>query len=81
MFFLTLNILTVSSAYSYTANKVWMEFRPNGRYRVYVNYTIPALKELRESYVEFSKKREAEKFYFDLLRGADFYPPDAKNRK
>lgn len=66
---------------AYTANKVWMEFRPNGRYRIYVNYTVPALREFREVYVEFSKKVDAEKFYFDVIRGADFHLPDAGARR
>ena len=70
-----------SEAGAFTANKVWMEFRPNGRFRVYVNYTVPALREFRESYGDFAKKTEAEKFYFDLLRGADFHMPNAKDRE
>ncbi len=65
-------------AQAYSANKVWFEFRPNGRYRVVVNYTIPALKEFRESMVEFTSKKEAERFYWALVRGADFYPPAAE---
>jgi len=74
-------VVFAQTGHAYTANKVWMEFRPNGRYRVYVNYTIPALKEYREAYVEFSKKKAAEKFYFNLVRGADFYFPDASSHR
>lgn len=66
------------TAWGYTANRIWFEFRPGGIYRVSVNYTVPELKEFRESYVEFRKKQDAERFYYDLLRGADFYPPDPK---
>lgn len=73
--------LSYGRAYAYTANKVWMEFRTNGRYRVYVNYTVPALKEFREVYVEFDRKKTAERYYFDLVRGADFYIPDANARQ
>lgn len=62
-------------AWAYSANRVWFEFRPDGIYRVYVNYTVPELKEYREAYVEFRQKKAAEKFYYDLLRGAEFYPP------
>ena len=40
--------------YAYTANKVWFEFRPDGRYRVHVVYTIPEVKELRESWIDFN---------------------------
>ncbi len=67
--------LISTEAWSYSANRVWFEFRPGGIYRVYVNYTVPELKEFRESYVEFRTKKAAERFYYDLLRGADFYPP------
>lgn len=63
-----------------TANKVWFEFRDNGRYRVTINYTVPELREFRETWVEFAQKKEAEKFYFDVVRGADFYLPDSKVR-
>lgn len=68
-------------ALGYSANKVWFEFRPTGIFRVYVNYTVPELKEFREAYVEFQNKKEAEQFYWDLVRGADFYPPDPKGRR
>lgn len=74
-------ILFSGDAWGYTANKVWFEFRPEGIYRVYVNYTVPELKEFRESYVEFRRKKAAEKFYFDLLRGADFFPPNPEKRR
>ena len=63
---------------AYTANKVWFEFRDNGRYRVTVNYTVPGLKEYRASWVDFPSKKEAETFYWKLVRGADFHPPDPK---
>jgi len=72
--------LGVPRALSYSANKVWMEFRDNGRYRVYVNYTVPEMREFREVWVEFAKKKEAERYYFDLARGADFFMPEAKLR-
>lgn len=79
VFSLLMFVLNFSEgALAYTANKVWFEFRPNGRYRVVVNYTIPALKEFRESYVEFTSKKEADGFYWAMVRGADFYPPAAE---
>lgn len=74
-------ILCAAQAFGYRANKVWFEFRPSGLYRVHVNYTVPELKEFRESVVEFRSKEKAERFYFDLIRGADFYPPDPKARR
>jgi len=72
---LSLGLPSVSSE-AYTANKVAFEFLQNGRYRVTVNYTVPELKEFRESYVIFKKKKEAESFYWKLIQGADFYPED-----
>ena len=57
-----------------------MELRSNGRFRVYVNYTVPELKEMREVWVEYAKKEDADKYYFDLLRGADFYIPKGEAR-
>ncbi len=69
------------TAGAYTANKVWIERTNRGIYRVHVSYTVPALKEFREAYVEFSSKKEAEGYYFDLLRGADFYLPTPAQRK
>lgn len=63
------------TAAAYTANKVWFMFKPYGGYRVYVNYTVPELKEFREAYVEFNVKKEAETYYWNLLRGADFFLP------
>jgi hypothetical protein len=80
VFLVAAYLVASSDALALSANRVWMEFRPNGRYRVYVNYTLPARKEMRESYVEFALKKEAERFYFDLIRGADFYLPNAKDR-
>lgn len=68
-------------AQAYTANKVWFEFRKNGRYRVYINYTVPAIKEFREMYVDFTNKKKAEAFYWDVVRGADFYPPNPEQRE
>ncbi len=64
----------------FTANKVWFEFRDSSVYRIYVNYTIPELLQYREVYVDFLKKSEAESFYFDLVRGADFHLPEPSTR-
>ena len=77
--FLIYFIICSTEVFAYTANKVWFEFRDNGRYRVYVNYTVPELKEFRESWIDFTKKKEAEKFYWALVRGGDFYPPSPDN--
>jgi hypothetical protein len=63
---------------AYTANKVWFMFKPEGGYRVYVNYTVPELKEYREVQVNFTSKKAAESYYWNLIRGADFYLPDSE---
>lgn len=79
MYFLAIlaaSFLSWTSAQAYTANKVMFMFKPYGGYRVYVNYTIPELKEYREAYVEFVNRKDAEKYYWDLIRGADFYLPE-----
>lgn len=68
-------------AMAYTANKVWFEFRPEGGYRVHVGYTVPELKQYREAFVFFPKKKDAERLYWDLVRGADFYPPAPEARR
>ena len=72
-------LMTETEAFAYTASKVWFEFLQSGKYRVTVTYTVPALKEFRESYIEFSKKSTAEKYYWDLVRGAEFFPSDPAN--
>lgn len=78
---LILSAFSAVTGYSYTANKVWFEFRPNGKYRIYVNYTVPELKEFREAFVDFTNKKEAEAYYFDLIKGADFHLTDKSDRK
>jgi hypothetical protein len=74
-------LVSSERAFAFTANKVWFEFRPGSIYRVYVNYTVPELKEFREAYTEFRSKKEAEKFYWDVVRGADFYLPRPDERR
>lgn len=77
--FFTFAVSSVASAF--TANKVWFEFLSTGIYRVHVAYTVPELKEFRESIVEFKKKKEAERFYWDLVKGADFHPSNPNARR
>ena len=77
---LTAWLAGTGTSLGYTANKVWFEFRPDGRFRVHVNYTIPELKEFRDCWVDFAKRKAAERFYWDLVRGADFFPPSPEQR-
>ena len=72
---------TGPGAAAFTASKVWYEVLPTRVIRVHVGYTIPDLKEFRESYAEFYNKKEADAFYWDLLRGADFFPGDTAQRR
>ena len=65
--------LSATQSMGFTANQVGFEFRPNGLYRVYLYYTVPALKEFRQAEVEFTNRKKAEEFYFAVLRGAEFY--------
>ncbi len=83
MVFLVVAITALSfqpKAYALTANKVWYE-RHDGFIRILVEYTIPELKQIREAKVEFKDVQKASKFYWSLIRGADFYPwqPGEKN--
>lgn len=66
-------MLTPQKAFSYTANQVSFEFLGNGTYRVNLFYTVPALREFREASIQFQNRRQAEKFYFDVVQGGDFY--------
>lgn len=65
-------LLLPQNLVAYTANKVWFDFQRNGSYRVSVSYTIPALREFREAYAVFRKKKDAETFYWHLVRGGEF---------
>jgi hypothetical protein len=70
--FLAISLLLPQNLWAYTANKVWFDFMRNGSYRVSVSYTIPALREFREAYAVFKKKKEAQTFYWHLVRGGEF---------
>lgn len=62
-------------AYGLAANKVWFKQLAPGRYRIYVNVTIPELKQFREYHVDFLSYRKAAEYFWELVNGADFYPP------
>lgn len=65
-------LFTPSQGLSHTANKVWYEFHPHF-YRIFVRYTIPALKEFREASIDVRDRKKAEQIFWGLVRGADFY--------
>jgi hypothetical protein len=66
-------LLLPTRTYAYTANQASFEFLATGAYRVNLYYTVPSLREFREASIEFGERKQAEKFYFDVIRGADFY--------
>lgn len=68
-------------AAAYTANKVWVSRLMNGTFRVSIEYTIPALKERRLAYTDFGSEKEAQEFYWDVVRGADFFIDRPKARR
>lgn len=70
-----------SRAYGLAANKVWFKTLAPGRYRVYVNVTIPELKQFREYHVDFRSYRKASAFFWQAVKGADFYPPNQKKTR
>lgn len=55
---------------------VWFKKMSPYRYRVFVNVTVPELKEFREYHVDFRSFKKAKDFYFKMVKGADFYPPE-----
>src|SRR6476661_8278507 len=65
-------VLLPRTVSAYSANKVWVERLDDGRYRVGIQYTVPALKEFRLAHAIFKRKKDADTFYFQVLRGADF---------
>ncbi len=73
-------LLMAEPSFAYTANKVWLSRINSGVLRVTVEYTVPALKERRQSYVDFTNETEAQKFYSDMVRGADFYYDNPSKR-
>ncbi len=64
------SIPTEVSAYS--ANKIFREIMEDGRIRISVQYTVPALKELRYAHAIFTKTKEADTFYWHLVQGGEF---------
>ena len=76
--FLLLWILVFGqTALGLQASKVFFEYIPAvGLYRVRTLYTIPELKEKREMRAEFRVKKEAEDYYWKLVRGGDFSKGD-----
>ena len=77
VFFALCHTLLPAHLEAITANKVWFEFHQSF-YRVVFEYTTPELKEFRGGYADFKSKKEAEKFFWNLVRGADFQLGDPK---
>lgn len=78
--FLLFSFLKADLGFSYRANKVHFHSLQNGIYRVTIEYTVPELLQFREAYVEFRSLSKAKNFYWDAVRGVDFYWLDPENR-
>lgn len=74
-------LFAAQTASAFSANRVFFEQLGDGRFRVTVSYTVPALKEFREVRTDFRKKREAEDYYWKMVKGADFYLSDPKTAR
>ena len=70
-----------TEAMGYRASKVWFKFLSNGKMRVITRYTIPELRESRETSVEFYSRKKAEAYYWQLVKGGEFYPPKPANTR
>ncbi len=71
--FITLALgLVPTPLFAFSANKVWWESLDDGRVRIAVQYTVPALKEFRLAHAIFTQKKEADAFYWHLIQGGEF---------
>ncbi len=58
--------------FGFTANTVTYEIHP-WFYRIRIEYTIPALKQLRVAIYETSSAEKARQLYWSLVQGGEFY--------
>lgn len=58
--------------FALSANWVHFEFRPEC-YRITIGYTIPELRIKKEAVIEKKIRREAEKIFWKLQKGGEFY--------
>jgi hypothetical protein len=66
-------------AHGFNADRVKILYVPADRvYRVTIRYTHVAVGEYREAHIDFKKRTEALKTYWDLVNGADFFLGDIK---
>lgn len=66
-------------AHGFNADRVKILYVPAERvYRVTIKYTHVAVGEYREAHIDFKKRTEALKIYWDLINGADFFLGDIK---
>jgi hypothetical protein len=66
-------ILVAPRLSAHSANKVFFETLQNGHSKVTINYTVPGLREFRQASVTTPDRKRAEKIYWDLVQGADFF--------
>jgi len=67
-------------SYSYSADRIWFEFRKK-TYRVHILYTIPELRQFRHIYVDFYRKKKAEKFFSEAVQGIDYYLQNSRLKR
>ena len=69
----TISYFNSASSHGFQANTVKIEKRPNGLFRVVIQYTHVSIGEFREAHAEFKTLNEASKFAQNLISGADFF--------
>jgi hypothetical protein len=68
-----------ANAHGFNANRVHIVRVPaSGMYRVLIYYTHVEVGEYREAHIDFAKRTDALKVYYDLINGADFFLGDTK---
>jgi hypothetical protein len=67
-------------AHGFNADRVKILYVPADRvYRITIRYTHVEVGEYREAHIDFKKRLDALKVYWDLVNGADFFLGDAKD--
>jgi hypothetical protein len=68
-----------ADAHGFTANRVWVQRMESGAFRITIRYTHIELGEYREAHLLTYSKEEANQWYQNLIKGAEFFLGDAKN--
>jgi hypothetical protein len=68
---------TTAKAHGFTADTVDIKRLPNGKYRVFINYTHLQIGEYRQAHIDFAEKKKAIEAFNKLVRGAEFFSGSA----